>query len=78
MFYENVQQITNQKEVRVENMIKKVTNYMLNSKAYYNSFNSWIDKKDINLIYLAQNHKLDVAKLETTPVELSKLTDVVK
>ena len=51
---------------------------MLNSKAYYNSFNSWIDKKDINLIQLAQNHKLDVGKLETTPVELSKLTDVVK
>ena len=40
---------------------------MLNSKAYYNSFNSWIDKKDINLIYLI--YKVDYS---------TKISDIEK
>ena len=47
-FYEKELQKTNQKWFRVENVIKRKS-YELNVKweDYDNSFNSWIDKKDI-------------------------------
>ena len=46
-FYEKELQKTNQKEFRIENVIKKKGgNIYAKQKGYDNSFNSWIDKKD--------------------------------
>ena len=47
-FYENELQKTNQKEFRIEKVIKR-QGYELyvKWKGYDNLFNSWIDKKDI-------------------------------
>ena len=48
MFYEEELQKTNQTELRVEKVIKKKGDKLyVKSKGYDNSFNSWIDKKDI-------------------------------
>ena len=44
-FYEKELQKTNQKEFRIEKVIKKKGNKLW--KGYDNSFNSWIDKKDL-------------------------------
>ena len=47
-FYEKKMQKTNQKEFRVERVIKiKVHKLYVKWKDYDSSFNSWIDKKDI-------------------------------
>ena len=47
-FYENELQKTNQKEFRIEKVIKKKGDKLyVKSKVYDNSFNSWIDKKDL-------------------------------
>ena len=47
-FYEKELQMTNQKEFRIENVIKKRGDKIyVKWKGYNNSFNSWIDKKDI-------------------------------
>ena len=47
-FYEEEFQKTNQKEFRVEKVIKrKVNKLYVKWKDYDNSFNSWLDKKDI-------------------------------
>ena len=47
-FYENELQKTNQKEFRIEKVIKrKRNNLYVKWKGYNNSFNSWIDKKDL-------------------------------
>ena len=47
-FYENELQKTNQKEFRIEKVIqKKGDKLSVKWKGYNNSFNSWIDKKDI-------------------------------
>ena len=49
-FYENELQKTNQKEFRVEKVIKRKDDKLyVKWKGYDNSFNSWIDKKDILL-----------------------------
>ena len=46
-FYEKLQK-TNQKEFRIENVIKRKGNKLyVKWKGYNSSFNSWIDKKDI-------------------------------
>ena len=46
MFYEKEFQKTNQKEFRAEKVIKrKGEKLCFKWKAYNNSFNSWIDKK---------------------------------
>ena len=46
--YENELQKTNQKDFRIEKIIKKKGDRLyVKWKGYYNSFNSWIDKKDI-------------------------------
>ena len=46
--YERELQKTNQKEFRVEKVIKRKGDKLyVKWKAYYSSFNSWIDKKDI-------------------------------
>ena len=47
-FYENELQKTNQKEFRIEKVLKKKGDKLyLKWKGYDNSFNIWIDKKDI-------------------------------
>ena len=46
--YENELQKTNQKDFRIEKIIKKKDDKLyVKWKGYYNSFNSWIDKKGI-------------------------------
>ena len=46
-FYEKELQTTDQKEFRIEKVIKKKGNKLLVKwKGYDNSFNSWINKKD--------------------------------
>ena len=45
-FYEKELQKTNQKELRIEKVIKGDKLYV-KWKGYNNSFNSWIDKKDL-------------------------------
>ena len=48
IFYENELQKTNQKEFRIEKILKKKGDKLyVKWKGYDNSFNSWIDKKDI-------------------------------
>ena len=47
-FYEKELQKTNQKESRIEKVIKRKGDKLyVKWKGYDNSFNSWIDKKDI-------------------------------
>ena len=47
-FYEKKLQKTNQKELRIEKVIKRKGNKLyVKWKGYNNSFNSWIDKKDL-------------------------------
>ena len=47
-FYEKELQITNQEEFRVEKVIKrKWDKLFVKWKSYNNSFNIWIDKKDV-------------------------------
>ena len=47
-FYEKELQKTNQKEFRIEKVIKRKGDKLyLKWKDYDNSFNSWIDKKDL-------------------------------
>ena len=47
-FYEKELQKTIQKEFRIEKMIKRKGNKLyVKWKGYNNSFNSWIDKKDL-------------------------------
>ena len=47
-FYENELQKTNQQEFRIEKVMKKKGDELYAKwKGYDNSFNSWIDKKDL-------------------------------
>ena len=47
-FYEKELQKTNQQEFRIEKVIKKKGDKLyVKWKGYDNSFNSWIDKKDL-------------------------------
>ena len=47
-FYEKELQNTNEKEFRIEKVIKrKRSKLYVKWKEYSNSFNSWIDKKDL-------------------------------
>ena len=47
-FYEEELQETNQKEFRIEKILKAKRNKLyIKWKGYNNSFNSWIDKKDL-------------------------------
>ena len=47
-FYEKELQATNQQEFRIEKVTKKKSDKLyVKWKGYDNSFNSWIDKKDI-------------------------------
>ena len=91
-FYEKELQKTNQEEFRIEKVIRRKGNKLyVKWKCYDNSFNSWIDKKDIthvdvtsfasktNLAALkTEVDKLDTDKLKTTPVDLAKLSNVIE
>ena len=47
-FYEKELQKTNQKEFKIEKVIKRKGDKLyVKQKGYGNSFNSWIDKKDL-------------------------------
>ena len=47
-FYERELQSTNQQKYRIENIIRRKGNKLyVKWKRYDNSFNSWINKKDI-------------------------------
>ena len=47
-FYEKELQKANQNEYRVEKVLKRKSDkFYIKWKGYDNSFNSWIDKKDI-------------------------------
>ena len=47
-FYKNELQKTNQKEFRIKKIIKRKGNKLyVKSKRYNNSFENWIDRKDI-------------------------------
>ena len=47
-FYEKELQKTNQKEFRIEKVLRKKSDKLyVKWKGYDNSFNSWIDKKDL-------------------------------
>ena len=47
-FYEKELQKTSQKEFRIEKVLKrKGDKFYVKCKGYDNSFNSWIDKKDL-------------------------------
>ena len=47
-FYEKELQETNQKKFRIEKVIKRKRNKLyVKWKGYNNSFNSWIDKRDL-------------------------------
>ena len=47
-FYEKELQKTNQKEFRIEKVIKRNCDKLyVKQKGYDSSFNSWIDKKDL-------------------------------
>ena len=51
-FHEKELQQTNQKEFRTEKVIKRKGNKLyVKWKGYDNSFNSWIDKKDLIRIF---------------------------
>ena len=72
-----------QKKIRVEKVIKRKDDKLyVKWKGYDNSFNSKIDKKRHSTKLLEQLEskvdKLDVDKLVSVPVDLSKLSDVVK
>ena len=48
IFYEKALQKTNQKEFRIEKVLKKKGDKLyVKWKGYNNSFNSWIDKTDL-------------------------------
>ena len=50
-FYKNNLQKTNQTEFRIEKVIKKKDDKLyVEWKGYDDTFNSWIDKNDINII----------------------------
>ena len=58
-FYENELQKTNQKEFVIEKVIKRKGNKLyVKWKGYNNSFNSWIDKKDL-IKSMSTSHHLE-------------------
>ena len=102
-------QKTNQKEFRIEKIIKKGDKLYVKWKGYDNSFNSWINKKPFNVKVDLSNYatktdlkdvvhvdtsslalktnlaslktevyKVDIDKIVSVLVDLSKLSDAVK
>ena len=68
-FYEKELQGTNQQEYRIEKIIKKKGDKLyVKWKGYNNSFNSWIDKKDIikwvNIFLSHMEHSVEILMLK--------------
>ena len=57
-FYEKELQKTNQQEFRIEKVIKKKGDKLYVKWKGYNSFNSWIDKKDLVLFYCIKDEPI--------------------
>ena len=70
-FYEKELQKTNQQEFRIENVIKRKGDKLENIKwkGYDNSFNSWIDKKDLVWFYWLQFHCIKSSQYFPKPYE---------
>ena len=69
-FHEKELQKTNQKELRIENVIKRKGNRLyVKWKGYDNSFNSWIDKKDLQWFYWLQFHCIKMSQYFSKPYE---------
>ena len=65
-FYEKELQTTNKKEFRIEKVIKKKGDkFYVKWKGYDNSFNSWIDKKDLVWLYWLQLYRNEQILSET-------------
>ena len=59
-FYEKKPQKTNQKEFRIEKVIKRKGNKLyVKWKGYNHSFNSWIDEKDL-IKWVSTLHHIEV------------------
>ena len=59
IFYEKELQKTNEKESRIEKVLKKKGNKLyVKWKGYNNSLNSWIDKKDLVWFYLIKTESI--------------------
>ena len=58
-FYEKELQKTNQQKFRIEKVIKRKGDKLyVKWKCYDNSFNSWIDKKDLAWFYCLKNESI--------------------
>ena len=70
IFYEKELQKTNQQEFRIEKVIKKKGDKLyVKWKGYDNSFNSWIDKKDLVWFYWLQFHCIKMSQYFPKPYE---------
>ena len=64
-FYEKELEKTNQKELRIEKLIKrKGDNFYIKRKGYDSSFNSWIYKKDLVWFYWLRFHCMKMSHYE--------------
>ena len=78
-FYEKKLQKSDQKEFRIEKIIKRKGNKLyVKWKGYDNCFNSWINKKTNLSSLKTEVDKLDIPKLKTVPTDFSKLTTEVQ
>ena len=69
-FYEKELQKTNQQEFRIEKVIKRKGDKLyVKWKGYDNSFNSWIDKKDLVWFYWLQFHCIKMSQYFPKPYE---------
>ena len=70
-FYEKELQKTNQKEFRIEKLIKrKGDNFYIKRKGYDSSFNSWIYKKDLVWFYWLRFHCMKMSQYELILADL--------
>ena len=69
-FHEKELQKTNQQEIRIEKVIKRNDDKLyVKWKGYDNSFNSWINKKDLVRFYGMQFHCIKMSQYFPKPYE---------
>ena len=77
-FYEKELQKTNQKEFRIEKVIKrKGNNLYVKWKGYDNSFNSWINKKDLVWFYHVKMSKFYFKSYEQFDGDINVTVDLL-
>ena len=77
-FYEKELQKTNQKEFRIEKVIKrKGDNLYVKWKGYDNSFNSWINKKDLVWFYHVKMSKFYFKSYEQFDGDINVTVDLL-